>query len=123
MTVGKDSWKGLGVPLHGDFEITQKTAATDMMTLTGASGQAGDFIVCRNSSGTELFVVDSSGNINLSSGSIDVSAGNLIIQLEQFTTAPSTGLTTGQLFSYTAGNAHYLGLATAAGTLVEVLLN
>jgi len=116
MAEGSDSFKGLGVPLFGDFEIKQRTAATDMMTLTGASGQTGDFIVCQNSSGTELFVVDSDG-------ALDLSATNLIIQLEQFTTAPSTGLTTGQLFSYTAGNAHYLGLATAAGTLVEVLLN
>lgn len=123
MAEGSDSFKGLGVPLFGDFEIKQRTAATDIMTITGASGQAGDFIVCQNSSGTELFVVDVSGNVTLSSGTLDVSGGNLIIQLEQFTTAPSTGLTTGQLFSYTAGNAQYLGLATAAGTLVEVLLN
>ena len=45
MAEGSDSFKGLGVPLFGDFEIKQRTAATDIMTITGASGQTGDFIV------------------------------------------------------------------------------
>ncbi len=109
MAKGSDSFKGLGVPLFGDFELKQRTAATDVVTITGASGQTGDFIVCAASDGTEKFIV--------------LADGSPVIPLELFTTAPSTGLVAGQLFHYTAGNAHYLGIGTAAGTLVEVLLN
>jgi len=65
MAEGTDSFKGLAVPLFGDFEIKQRTAATDIMTITGASGQGGDFIVCQIAAGTEKFVVDVSGNITV----------------------------------------------------------
>jgi hypothetical protein len=130
MATGSDSAPGgLGVPLYGDFQIIQRTAATDMMTLTAASGGTGDFIVCENNSGTELVTISYLGAIDfqggtMTTGNLDLSGGGqLILELEQYTTAPSTGLTTGQLILYTAGNAVYLGVATAAGTLVEVLLN
>lgn len=129
MAEGSDTYNGLAVPLFGDFEIKQRTAATDIMSLTGAASMTGDFIVCQNNSGTELFVVNSSGVVDfqggtMTTGTLDLSGGGeLILQLEQFTTAPSTGLTTGQLFLFTAANAQYIGVATAAGTLVEVLLN
>ena len=63
MTAGTDSYKGLGVPLLGDFEIKQRTAATDMMTLTGATSQTGDFIVAQIAAGTEVFVVEDSGKV------------------------------------------------------------
>jgi hypothetical protein len=49
------------VPLLGESEIVQRTAATDILTITGASSQTGDFLVCRNSAGTEKFYVTSAG--------------------------------------------------------------
>ena len=63
MAEGTKTYRGLAAPLFGEFEIQAQTAATDIFTLTGASGHTGDFLVCQNSSGTELAVVDISGNV------------------------------------------------------------
>ena len=129
MAPGTDSWKGLGVPLFGDFELKNRTDGTDHVTLTAASGDSGDFIVCRNNAETELFVISATGTIDvqgitMTTGSLDLSnGGDLILQLEQFTTAPTTGLTTGQLFLMTIGNAVNLGVALSANTTAEVLMN
>lgn len=65
MAEGNSTFMGLGVPLNGEFEVTQKTLGTDILTLTGKSGQTGDFLVCQNSAGTEKVIVDSSGNVAL----------------------------------------------------------
>ena len=62
MAEGTKSFKGLALPLNGEYEQRQITAADDMATLTGATSQTGDFIVCQNSSGTEKFVVDVNGD-------------------------------------------------------------
>ena len=48
---------GLAPPLNGEYEQTQQTAATDMVTLTGAASMTGDFVVAQNSTGAELFVL------------------------------------------------------------------
>jgi hypothetical protein len=89
MATGSDTYKGLAVPLFGDFQIKQRTAATDIMTITGASGQSGDFIVCENSSGTELFYVDSSGNIVSAGTSLTLATGSKIAFGALVTTAPT----------------------------------
>ncbi len=61
MAEGTKSYEGLAVPLFGESEITQQTAATDILTITGAASQAGDFLVLQNSTGGENLVVSSSG--------------------------------------------------------------
>jgi hypothetical protein len=128
MATGSDTYKGLAVPLLGDFQIRQRTAATDVMTITGASSQSGDFIVCESSTGTEYFVVNSSGVIDfqgatMTTGQLDLSGGGeLVLQFEVATTAPSTGMTTGALFVYTAGNIAYLGVPANDGTLWKVAM-
>lgn len=63
MAEGNSSYNGLALPLNGEYEQVQQTAANDMQTMTGASGQTGDFLVCQNSSGVERFVVEDGGNI------------------------------------------------------------
>lgn len=63
MAEGTGTYEGLAVPLFGESEITQQTAATDIITLTGAASMAGDFLVCQNSSGTELFIVNVDGDL------------------------------------------------------------
>lgn len=65
MAEGTKTYKGLAVPLYGESEIQQQDSATDILTITGASAQLGDFLVCQNSSGTEQFVVDKDGNTSL----------------------------------------------------------
>ena len=53
MTIGTSSWKGLGMGLQGEYELTQLTAGTDILTITGATSMAGDFLVMRDADGTE----------------------------------------------------------------------
>jgi len=56
----------MGSALNGEFEVIQKTAATDIWTFTGASGQSGDFMVCRDSTGSEKAYITSAGAMTLS---------------------------------------------------------
>lgn len=56
MPVGTDTYKGLALPLYGQSEVKQQTAAQDLLTLTAASTSAsGDLLVLRDSAGTEKF--------------------------------------------------------------------
>ena len=52
MTEGIDTFLNQGVPLKGESEIKQQKAAYDILTITGAVGQTGDFLVLQNSAGT-----------------------------------------------------------------------
>ena len=103
MAEGKDSFKGLAVPLFGDFEIRQRTAATDVMTITGASSaQRGDFIVCQDSSGNEKFTVGWAGYIGFGTG---------------ITSAPTTGIVKGDIFTMETSTYVQLALGQTANTL------
>lgn len=68
MATGALTYAGLAVPLLGESNIIQQTAATDILTITGASAQSGKSLVIRNSSQTELFSVDSTGLITSAVG-------------------------------------------------------
>jgi len=113
MTIGKDTWNGGAVPLNGDFRIRQRTAATDIVTISGATGQTGDFLVCEKA-GTEYFSVEDSGRV--------VAADWPVFNGTIATTAPSTGLTTGQIFFYDAANVRHFAQADSAGTLWRVAM-
>ena len=63
MATGSSTFMGLGMPLFGEANMTGATAANDILTMTGASGQTGDFLVCESSAGAEGFVVSSTGRI------------------------------------------------------------
>jgi hypothetical protein len=65
MPTGTSEFQGLAVPLNGESQITQQTAANDILTITGASGMAADFIVCEDSSGTEIFYLRQDGFMRL----------------------------------------------------------
>jgi hypothetical protein len=106
MAEGSDTYKGLAVPLFGDFEIRGRTAATDIMTITAASGASGDFIVCQTVGGGEVFVVDAAGAISASGGDLTVTSGDIVLGTATnylrlpatITTAPITALTKGDIF-------------------------
>ena len=68
MAEGTKTYMGLSVPLFGESEIQQQTAATDVLTLTGAASMTGDFLVLQNSTGAELFVISSSGLVTMGAG-------------------------------------------------------
>jgi len=63
MAEGVNTYMGLAVPLFGESEIVAQTAANDILTITGATSHTGDFLVCQDSTGSELAVIDVSGNI------------------------------------------------------------
>jgi len=90
MTVGNHTWAGGGVPLRGESEIEQLTLATDILTITGIASQTGDFLVCRNSSGTEKFVVDKDGDLTVASLAATGIVSGTIQTLDNGTTAPTT---------------------------------
>jgi len=89
MAEGKSSYKGLAVPLAGESEIRQITAATDIITLTAITGATGDFLVCQTAGGGELAVIDANGYVTVK---------RLVLgAVNSPTTAPTTGLTKGQM--------------------------
>ena len=63
MATGTDTFEGLCLPRLGSYQQEQQNIANDMMTLTGKASMSGDFLVCENSSGTELFVINKEGDI------------------------------------------------------------
>ena len=112
MPVGNNTHIGLAVPLNGQSEIKQTDVAIDMLTLTGKSGQTADFLVARNSAGTEKFVVDANGYVTAQR-----------IAFPVLTTAPTTGLTKGEVFVvFPTADAPSIGvcISTAANTIKYV---
>ncbi len=65
MAEGNNTFEGLAVPLFGESEIQQQTSTTDILTLTGASGMAADFLVCQDSSGNEIMALRQDGFLDL----------------------------------------------------------
>ena len=114
MTVGDKTFKGLAVPLSGEFEVTQITLGTDFMTMTGASGMTGDFLVLRNSSGTELLAIDANGafeGLVISGSSKGVGFSSIA------TTAATTGITKGDIFVMETSTFVQLAIAQTANSL------
>lgn len=73
MATGTNTFMGKAVPIDGESQITAITAANDILTLTGATSHTGDFFVCENSTGAELFVIDVSGNMT-TAGAFQISS-------------------------------------------------
>ena len=120
MTTGKGTYNGLAVPINGESEIVQQTAATDILTLTGASGQSGDFLVCRSSAGVEKVSIDSDGDTTLNSLSLASYINKMVlgtIALGALTASTSTS--TVALTGITTKHAIMI-FASAAGALPVV---
>lgn len=130
MATGTNTFESLAVPLLGESEIEQQTAATDILTITGAGSQTGDFVVLRNSSETELAFFDSNGSLNypgiagangiiLGKGTVGQTAFSKL-RLPILNTAPSSaGLTKGDIWLAKATTDVYrlaLCISTATGT-------
>jgi len=114
MAEGTGNINGLAVPLYSEFELKQRTAATDIMTITGATSQSGDFIVAQGSTGTEVFSVEDSGRM--------VAADWPVFSITPLTTAPAAGLTAGQCFWYDTANLRTFGVATSATSIWSLQL-
>lgn len=61
MTIGNRTYEGRAVPLKGESQIEQETAAIDILTIKGASGQSGDFLNLIDSDESEKSYIDSAG--------------------------------------------------------------
>lgn len=121
MTAGDKAYRGLAVPLYGNFEIIGIHSTNDIMTITAAG--TGDFINCQTSAGTATFTVEDDGKIvgaagaeiacllaaakalTVGAGDVTVTAGDVVITNDYFlrftswpTTVPITGLTLGDVF-------------------------
>jgi len=120
MAEGSKTYRGLAVPLYGESEIKQSTAATDIITLTAITGASGDFLVCQTAGGGEVFVIGAAGE--LTAGSLtyagDLAATRLSIgTVETPTTAPTTGLSKGEMFLVWKSATHpVLGMCISTAT-------
>jgi len=106
MAEGKDTFKGLGVPLNGNFEITGQVAALDIMTITGAASQTGEYVICQTQNGTEELSLKKGGRIGF--GSIP-------------TTDPTTGLIIGDVWAQLTSS--YMQIAIAQSNQEVRLIN
>jgi hypothetical protein len=109
MATGSSSYKGLAVPLAGESQIKQLTAANDILTLTAITAATGDFLVCETAGGGELIVVDANGYVTAQRLMLGAANG--------VTTAPTTGLTKGQIMVVWKSATHpVLGCCVSAAT-------
>ena len=98
MTTGTKTHKGRAVPLYGESQIVAQVAATDVLTITGASGQTGDYLVLRDLDNNEIMSISSSGDINLEKHADHSSFAKLNLALLSTFPTTATGLTTGDLW-------------------------
>ena len=117
MTEGNRTFLGGGVPLEGESEIFQKEATIDILTITGKSGQSGDFLVLQNSGGSERFVIDKDGNIDAPNLSITGTFGVTGATTLTGALTQSTGSVTIKGAVTHASTLHQTGAATLAGAL------
>ena len=109
MAEGNSSYKGLAVPLAGESEIKQITAANDIVTLTAITGATGDFLVAQTSGGGEVSLIDANGYVTLQR--LIIGAANGI------TTVPTTGLTKGEMLLVWKSATHpVLGMCVSQAT-------
>jgi hypothetical protein len=111
MAEGTSTYDGLAVPLSGESEIVATTLGNDILTLTGAASHTGDFLVCQNSDGTELFIVNIEGDLE---GTDIVASGDV-----QSATLTVTGIGT---LDFTASDASTRTFAVTGLTSNDVVV-
>jgi len=81
MATGSSTYEGLGMGLYGEYQLTAETAANDILTITGASGQTGDMLVLETSAGTELMFVEITGQTRLNITSTGAADNGLDVRM------------------------------------------
>jgi hypothetical protein len=106
MATGTDTWNGGAVPLYGDFTITGRPAATDVVTIQQATSGSGRLLTTVLAAGTVTFGVSKNGNPIL----------------RAYTTKPTTGLTKNELFALLHNSKPLLALCTSTATSASRLV-
>src|SRR3990172_7300920 len=88
MATGTQTYMGLALPRYGESTMKQVTGADDILTLEGGNGQTGDFFVARTSTGTERFVVEDGGNIDIDQSA----AGDIGVKIVQASTPTAAAI-------------------------------
>ena len=78
MPEGNSSWNGLGMGLFGEYEITQQNIAKDILTITGANGITGDYLVIQTYDGTEMLQYRQDGRLRLTRSADHTDGSNTI---------------------------------------------
>lgn len=106
MTTGTSTWNGLGMGLFGEYQLTQQALATDILTITAASGITGDFFICETSAGSELFQIQADGRTRINR----TASGSNSLDVYFTLTASNTSQCYGQTIYFESG-----GFASAGG--------
>ena len=106
MAAGTDTYEGLAVPLYGDFTITSRTAATDVITVVQQATPTGNVMTVKTSTGTQVYALSANGNP----------------VLRRYTTKPTTGLTKGELILLFHGSRPILGVCYTTATSNQKLV-
>lgn len=86
MADGTRTYEGRALPLKGEAVIQQETLGTDILTIEGASGQTGDFVVCRTSAAVEKFSIGAAGDVVVA-GNLTCTGAPTVTGLVESTTA------------------------------------
>lgn len=130
MPEGNSTYMGLAVPIYGEAEILQKTAANDILTLTKVTASSGDYLVMQTAGGGEQFVFNDSGGLEIlgaaagSAGGGGITlAGNTFIKFSvPLTTRPTTGLDKGDLMLLFHGSRPIIGVcSSSAGNTIKMI--
>jgi hypothetical protein len=99
MTKGAILYNGLALPAFGEATMTQVTAATDILSLKGVTGQSGDFLVMMDYNESEVFSFHENGIFHIAP-----------------IAKPTTGVDIGDIFMFRTGTAYRLGIVVTGTT-------
>lgn len=111
------TFMGLAVPLFPDGPVLidgqSGTAADNILVLESAASQTGDFIVCRNSSEVEKFVVEDGGGIVI----VHAAVGDIGLSITQ-----AAGVVTGDAIRVLSSAASKIFQVNAGGQIATMVL-
>ena len=111
MAEGTSTFEGLSLPRLGEYEQVQQNPTLDIVTITGSTGQTGDFYVAQDSDGTEIFAISSSGMVTASK------AVTYTLSATTVTQAVNVAVTSTGAFTQGANNAAYMVTGSTSSVL------
>ena len=133
--VGENTYKGLGVPLAGETEITQQNSSNTVLTITHSTANTGAYLAGRNSVSSQFwgpasslqsglaFVIDADGSYEVRSGTtVLVEIGSsFALEGRPATTASAFSIDTSGRFIGAKKNVVNITTATTTYTAISSL--